>query len=687
MPAPIPGWSNTPPSLDPALAKQISGAVATNVREITGNVGAITDAIAALEAELGNFEFDSGFKFSSAGRAPSAPTLASIDVVPGTPTDVIMPSVGRLATPVAPDITVDGFHGSALTAPPDAAQLGVFARPAAPAGDYVADLPTTPVASTSSIPEIDMPDVPGQGDLTVPSMPGIEIDLHNILTLAGYTVPTIPNAPDVATDLILAGDIGSYAWLVSPAMESFCTKWLNNASGFFDKIYDSGTVVEKTITPLLTSASELWSRLGISSNTEEAPGGAAGSAPTDDEWLTASGFGLEASKFFKKYAYALDQEFVIRTDLTAKAAALEKIAIGASVRAAVELVYLDHEIATIGQRLDMMLKESEKVSGLRRAEIAALRAKIATTKAEYVAQGIEAGVFEQKVKTLGSVVSANRAAAAAAMGAAEANEAMVQVDEAMVSAARAQIDAAQAKVQALKSAEIQAELQAAEFKGKVQKWRARLGQAAAEVSASKAALSVVSAQNQALSQQVMAANSGGFAKVADAQMSVAQAQVRSAKIKTGAMARSTKLQQEGTANQVSMVDARKTYLGHATTASTSIAMNEALATINEAATRNNQAVATVAGEANSGVRQAAQSQATAGTAMTDVAFRYNSELAKAFAALNSGKLAGYRISTSKRLSGEMSVRYVKSGRYEEDYPSSREVSTNYDTITTHEESA
>ena len=419
---------------------------------------------------------------------------------------------------------------------------------------------------------------------------------------------------------------------------------------------------------MFQKASSIWSRAGVS----------------DDKG--ASEYVAKAHSRYAEYLTVLESNFDLRTNIAAKAAALEKISAAVSVVAAYEMVKLDHKIALIEQKLDVAIAGIEKFVETRRAETAAAKAKLETVKAGYIAQGIQAEVFEQKVKTTGSVVAANRAAASGASSAAEAAGALVEVDEASVAAARAKVEAAQAEVQALKGKEVEAELKAAVYKGEVQKWRATLSAASAEVTANKAELGAVSAQNQALAQQVMALNSEGFTKVAAAQLSVAKAQATGANIKTSAMSAAADIQMNTAENQISLVDARIDYLEASTSASVPMAKNEAIAVVNDAIARSNQAVSTITGDANSGVRQAAQNQATSSTAATDIAFRYNAELAKAFAALNAGKLAGYRISTSQRMTGEMGVRFNMSARKDKSYSGSLSQSDDCETITTHEES-
>lgn len=657
------------PSFDTSLASDIAGKVAASTATISANIGKVTGAISGLEDELRAFTFDSGFSFDTAGTAPVAPSIGRFEVTPGMPTAVTSPSSGVLVKPDAPSIEVQGFAESALSAPPTPGALGEFSKPAAPGGGITIKAPSTPDLSGAQAPGFTMPGgAPGALGATLPGMPDLRFDFGALLDIVGYNPPDIPDIPEMKAEFLLTDALDDYAWIIFPAVSAFNATWLDSAHTFFSATKNAGAVAGR-VGALFEAAGSIWARAKV--------------AALDSSVGTYVG---NARNRYTDYLGVLEANFDLRTNVAAKSAALEKIATAMTVEAAVKALELEHTIALLGQKLDVAVSGMDRFVEVRRAETARLRAELEAMKARYIAQGIQAEVFEQKVKTSGAIVAANRAAASGAATAAEAAGALIEVDEATVGAVRAKIDAAQAEVQALKAKEIKAELNAAVFKGEVQKWRATLAAASAEVSAGKAALGVVSAQNQALSQQVAAINSSGFARVAAAQLSVAKAQAAGAHIKTQAMTAAAEIQKDTTANQISLVEARIGYLGAATAASAPMARNEAVASINEAIARSNQAVATTTGDANTGVRQAAQSQATASTAATDIAFRYNSELAKAFAALNAGKLAGYRISTSKRMTGDMGVRFNMSARKDKSYSGAVSQADDCETITTHEQS-
>lgn len=663
-----PVTSYVPPTFDSSLASEIAGKVSASTKTISENVGEVTGAISGLESELEKFQFDTGFAFDTPGNAPQPPSIDSFDVMPATPIAVGAPTAGTLTKPGAPSVTVGDFTESSLTSPTAPSALATFSKPGAPSGFGSINVPSLPGFNGGNAPGFIAPgDVPAAIGTAPPDIPALNFEFGSLLNIVGYNAPAVPDLPDFQTDFLVSEALKEYGWMILGSVETFNNQWLTDASGFFLKMKNASAVGSR-LDEVFQKASSIWSRAGVS----------------DDKG--ASEYVAKAHSRYAEYLTVLESNFDLRTNIAAKAAALEKISAAVSVVAAYEMVKLDHKIALIEQKLDVAVAGIEKFVETRRAETAAAKAKLETVKAGYIAQGIQAEVFEQKVKTTGSVVAANRAAASGASSAAEAAGALVEVDEASVAAARAKVEAAQAEVQALKGKEVEAELKAAVYKGEVQKWRATLSAASAEVTANKAELGAVSAQNQALAQQVMAINSEGFTKVAAAQLSVAKAQATGANIKTSAMSAAADIQMNTAENQISLVDARIDYLEASTSASVPMAKNEAIAVVNDAIARSNQAVSTITGDANSGVRQAAQNQATSSTAATDIAFRYNAELAKAFAALNAGKLAGYRISTSQRMTGEMGVRFNMSARKDESYFGSLSQSDDCETITTHEES-
>jgi hypothetical protein len=663
-----PTYNFTPPNFDTGLASSLQGTIASAISTLAQERTTILTNVNTLERELESFKFESEFKFDAPEGPPGPPSITPITVVPATPTNVVAPAAGALNTPNAPRVEIDGFAESSLSTPNTPADLGAFSRPSAPSGGSAIAAPAVPDFSGAVPPTIALPGGAPDGlNATLPSMPMLAFEFDNLLNIAGYSSPTVPDIPQMNAQFLLSDALDEYGWLVYPETSQFLNQWLDDAASYFTRLKNRSDVTAQ-VASIYGQASSLWERAGVASSSGNA------------EFVT------KATHRYGQYLDALEQNFDLRTNVAAKGAALEKIAIAVTVRAAVEMTGLEHRIARINQKLDARTAELELFVEQRRAETARARAGMEAEKAGYIARGIQAEVFEQKVRTSASIVSANRAAASGAMSAAEAAGALVEIDEAAVGAARARIEAAQAQVQALKSKEITAELDAAVFKGEVQRWRATLSAAAADVTANKAELAVVSAKNQALSQQVAAINSANFTKVAAAQLSVAKAQASGAQIKTDALTVAAEIQRNTSDNKREMVDARINYLNTAANAAAPTAKNEATAAVNEAIARSNQAVSSITGDANTGIRQAAQNQATASTSMTDVAFRYNSELAKAFAAVNAGKLSGYRISTSKRMTGDRAVRFTMAARKDKSYSGSVTQSDECETVTTHEES-
>ena len=626
------------PDFDTSLASDIAGKVTSSTAKIASNVGKVDSAISGLEDELKAFKFDTGFAFDTAGTPPTPPSIDPVDIVPATPTVVTAQAAGGLNTPEAPSVSVDGLTESTISAPAAPAGLETFSKPTAPSGASSITVPSTPEFDGSDAPEFSPPDgSPSNMPAVPPEAPELNFEFGEVMEIVGYTPPTIPELPEFEGNFLVSEALSEYGWMILGTVEGFNNRWLNGAATFFGAMKNASAVSSR-IEQVLRSAGSIWSRAGV----------AADNSATDV-------YVGNARSRYTDYLTVLESNFDLRTNVAAKAAALEKISAAVTVKAAYEMVKMDHKIALIEQKLDVAVADIDKLVETRRAQTAAAKAHLETVEAGYIAQGIQAEVFEQKVKTSAAIVSANRAIASGLSSTAEAAGALVEVDEASVAAAKAKVDAAQAAVQALKGKELKAELDATVFKGEVQKWRATLAAASAEVTASKAELGVVSARNQALAQQVMAINSEGFKKVAAAQLSVAKAQATGANIKTDAMTVAAELKAAATENQISLAEARIEYLNTASAAAAPLAKNEAIAVVNDAIARSNQAISGIAGDANAGVRQAAQGQATAGTAATDIAYRYNNELAKAFAALNAGKLAGYRISTSQRMTGEMGV--------------------------------
>lgn len=657
-----------PPTFDTSMATDVQRKVATETEKITRDTHFLRRSISSLESELTAFAFDDGITFDLQGGPPVPPRINPITVRPGTPSDVIAPEAGALNTPVAPGVKVAGFTESSISAPVVPDDLGAFARPTPPSGTSMVAPPTVPDFSGVTPPEVTLPDnPPGPPLASLPAAPTLGFAFDNLLNLAGYNSVDVPDVPQMNAQFLLSSALDDYGWLVYPETSQFLDQWLNDAASYFTAVKNQVDVASQ-VADIYDRASSVWARAGVSN--------ASGNA----QLVT------NATNRYGQYLNTLERNFDLRTNVAAKSAALEKIAIAVTVRSAVELTDLEHRVALIHQRLDARTAELELFTEQRRAETAKARAGMEAEKARYIAQGIQAEVFEQKVRTSAAIVAANRAAASGAMSAGEAAAALVEIDEAAVGAARAKIEAAQARVQALKAKEVTAELAAAVFKGEVQGWRATLYMAAAGVTASKAELAVVSAKNQALSQQVAAINSDNFAKVAAAQLSVAKAQAAGAHIKTAALTAVAEIQKNTTSNKIELIGARMDYLKDAAKAAAPTAKNEAIATVNDAIARSNQAVSSITSDANSGIRQAAQSQATASTAAADIAFRYNSELAKAFAAINAGKLSGYRISTAKRLSGDMAVRFTMGARSDRSYSGSTTQSDDCETTTTHEES-
>lgn len=648
-------WAPTP--MDTGTATSVASEVGAVARDLTRYASAIDAAVSVLEAEIEAFKFSGEVVTLKPSKTsiPVPPTDwgTKPDKAPQIP-DVEAGTYGEVISPGVVEIETQGISLSQIATPAASPDLGTFSPPGAPSTESAVapSMPSFPPASVplpATVPALGafysaQPPPPGMSfDVSLTPLKPLELGTLGELSADAELMPT--ESPTEYEPVI----IGQAMLAVGALLE-----------GKLD------VQLEVLIPDPYTPASSLWSRMGWESPSDTA--------------------GANHARRMHNYQSVLTAARDTELWQLLVAVGLNKAQTAYTIVLDIKLAELSARIAVAEAQLDAATANSSLAQAESRRMIAAAGLEVEKGMAAYVGVSAKAAAFKAQVSTNAAVVDVNESLAQLTSATAEIAGAAVQVDSASVDAARAILQAERAVNEGLETEKLSAEISALTYSAEVLEWKAQLKKATAETEVARTRLRQVAVKNQTIATRVEASSVENNAKVIVAKQLAADAERLAATHKVSAATATAELAGQGFKNITALSTGYREMVARQATAIREQVANDSVATANEIIAVGNRTTVSMSEAANSAVRAAATSYASSATSLTDLAYKYNERLAQAYAAINSGKTAGFRVSASKRVSGDRSVGYSSRFSDSTSSDSSRENSYSCTDQTTYETS-